>query len=179
MEPTAVRDAHQGVTSAETAQAPVVGDGPRDQVAAGFDVVYEALWAPIARFAHLVAGSRAVGEDLAQEAFLGLYKHFDRVEHPQAYLRRSVVNAATKLRRSTLREAATLTEAREPVQLPPDVDHAWALIAGLPPRQRAVLVLRFYNDLPEAEIAQLLGCRPGTVKSLCARALERLRKDLT
>ncbi len=156
-----------------------MGDDRLDPTGGGFDAVYAALWTPIARFAHLVTGSKSVGEDLAQEAFLGLYKHFDRVEHPQAYLRRSIVNAATKYRRRALREAGTLTEAREPVQLPPEVDHGWALIARLPPRQRAVLVLRFYNDLPEAEIAQLLGCRPGTVKSLCARALDRLRKDLS
>lgn len=144
-----------------------------------FDAVYAALWAPLTRFAHLVVGSRAVGEELAPEAFVGLLRHFDGVENPQAYLRRSIVNRASRHRGRALRERALLAAAREPVQLAPEFDEAWALLTRLPPRQRAVLVLRFYDDLSEAEIARILGCRPGTVKSLSSRGLDRLRKDLS
>lgn len=144
-----------------------------------FDAVYAASWSSIARFAHLVVGSREIGEELAQDAFLGLLRHFDRVDAPVAYLRRSVVNSATSHRGRAARERATAAAAvREHVD-PPELDETRALLARLPPRQRAVLVLRFYEDLPEADIAALLGCRPGTVKSLCSRGLDRVRKDLT
>jgi len=152
---------------------------PGETARGGFDTVFVALWPSIARFAHLVVGSREVGEELTQEAFLGLLRHFDSVDSPAAYLRRSVVNRAGRHRTRVLRERVLLAAAREPVQLPPDLDETWALLARLPARQRAVLVLRFYDDLPEAEIARVLGCRPGTVKSLSSRGLTRLRKDLT
>lgn len=152
---------------------PAAGKMVRD-----FDAVYAASWGSIARFAHLVVGSREVGEELAQDAFLGLLRHFDRVDAPVAYLRRSVVNAATSHRRRAMRERSATAAVREHVD-PPELDETRALLARLPPRQRAVLVLRFYEDLPEADIAAVLGCRPGTVKSLCSRGLGRLRKDLT
>ncbi len=137
------------------------------------------MWPSIARFAHFVVGSREVGEELTQEAFLGLLRHFDEVDSPAAYLRRSVVSCAGRHRTRVMRDRVLLAAAREPVQLPLDLDETWALLARLPPRQRAVLVLRFYDDLPEADIARILGCRPGTVKSLSSRGLTRLRKDLT
>lgn len=146
----------------------------------GFDELYAASWAPLVRLGQLVAGSRAVGEELAQDAFIGLLRHAGRVEQPAAYLRRSVVNAAVRSRRRTQREREHLA-ARPPesTQLPPEVDETWRHLARLPPRQRAVLVLRYYEDLSEADIATVLGCRPGTVKSLAARGLQRLRKDLS
>lgn len=147
--------------------------------AVGFDAVYAALWPSIMRFAQLQAGSLTVGEELAQEAFLGLYRHFDRVDTPQAYLRRSVVNASSRLHGRAARERRLTAQAREEVSLPPEVDGMWELLTRLPPRQRAVLVLRFYEDHTEAEIADLLGCRPGTVKSLAARGLTRLQRELS
>jgi RNA polymerase sigma factor (sigma-70 family) len=65
------------------------------------------------------------------------------------------------------------------VLVAPELDETWLAIGRLPFRQRAVLALRYYADLREREIATLLGCRIGTVKSAHARALERLRKDLS
>ncbi len=59
----------------------------------------------------------------------------------------------------------------------PEVDETWEALRRLPDRQRAAIVLRFYEDLPEAEIARVLGCRPGTVKSLIHRGLARVRKE--
>lgn len=172
----------EGVTTSRAAETAAImralPDEKHDPPGADFDAVYAALWAPITRFAHLVVGSREVGEELTQEAFVGLLRHFDRVENPQAYLRRSIVNRASRHRGRALRERVLLATAREPVQLAPEFDEAWALLTRLPPRQRAVLVLPFYDDLSEAEIARVLGCRPGTVKSLSSRGLDRLRKDL-
>ncbi len=144
-----------------------------------FEDIYAAYWAPLVRLGQVVTGSRAIGEELAQEAFLGLLRQDGQVEHPRAYLRRSVVNAAVRSRQRSRRELDHLV-AHPPAaaQLPPEVDETWRHLARLPPRQRAVLALRYYEDLSEADIATVLGCRPGTVKSLAARGLERLRKDL-
>lgn len=145
----------------------------------GFDDVYGALWPVIVRFAQLQCGSFAVGEELAQDAFIGLYRHFARVDSPQAYLRRSVINADSRRRGRAARERVALSGVRDEVTPPPELDGMWQLLTRLPARQRAVLVLRFYEDRPEAEIAVLLGCRPGTVKSLAARGLARLRRELS
>jgi RNA polymerase sigma factor (sigma-70 family) len=143
-----------------------------------FDRTYRELWPQVARVAHLMAGSHAVGEELAQEAFLGLLRRSEPVDNPAGYLRRSVVNAALTKRRRDLFERRYVATLREQAAMPPEVDETWQALRRLPPRQRAVLVLRFYEDLSEAAIAEVLGCRPGTVKSLTSRALSRLRQDL-
>jgi RNA polymerase sigma factor (sigma-70 family) len=152
--------------------------GPRREVAATFDATYRAHWPALARLGHLLAGSRSLGEEVAQEAFLGLLRHGDRVQDPAAYLRPSVVNLSVNLRRRSRREREQLAACREEVLLPPEVDDTWRVLARLPARQRAVLVLRFYEDLSEADIAEVLGCRPGTVKSLGSHGLRALRKEL-
>lgn len=141
---------------------------------ATFDEFYADHWAPALRTAYVMTGERAVAEDICQDAFVGLARAWDGVEHPAAYLRRSIVNrvinAGTRTRRHDPVLPDLASAAGEPV-----LDEAWALLAGLPARQRAALALRFYDDLPEAEIARLLGCRPGTVKSLIHRGLAALR----
>lgn len=169
-------------TDAAVGQASPDGDCPtRDAgTPTRFDELYAASWAPLVRLGQLVAGSRAVGEELAQEAFIGLLRHAGRVDQPAAYLRRSVVNAAVRSRQRTQREREHhAAQPPVPSQLPPELDETWRHLARLPARQRAVLVLRYYEDLSEADIATVLGCRPGTVKSLAARGLQRLRKDLS
>lgn len=139
--------------------------------------LYRSIWPRIVRFAVLVTGSQADGEDLAQDAFVGLLRA-RAVDNPEAYLRRSVLNAAINRGRRSTRERAYQRSLREEVVLPPEVDELWSLIKNLPARQRAALVLRYELDLSEREIAQLLGCRPGTVKSLTARALTQLREEM-
>jgi len=139
---------------------------------------YRELWPGLVRLARLLTGSHALGEDLAQEAFIGLIRSGD-IAAPEAYLRRSVVNASINLGKRRARERAHLLTLREEVSLPPEVDELWAIVEKLPVRQRAVLVLRYQLDLPEAEIARLLQCRPGTVKSLASRALTHLRQEMT
>ena len=103
-----------GVTAQPVARTAhlTASDQPPDATAEGaavrdFDAVYAASWASIARFAHLVVGSREVGEELAQDAFLGLLRHFYRVDAPVAYLRRSVVNSASSHRGRAARERVT------------------------------------------------------------------------
>lgn len=140
---------------------------------------YTVLWPRLVQLAALMTGSRAAGEDIAQDAYLGLLRCRTHVDNPEAYLRRSVVNAAINHGRKAARERAYVRTLREEIALPPEADELWTLIRQLPARQRIVLVLRFELDLSEREIAALLNCRPGTVKSTTSRALARLREELT
>lgn len=138
---------------------------------------YEEHWPRLVRLARLLTGSHHLGEELAQEAFVGLLRH-GPVAVPGAYLRRSVVNLSLNLGRRAARERVHLARERDVWFLPPESDDLWPLVVALPDRQRAVLVLRYYEDLSERAIAEVLGCRPGTVKSLTSRALARLREEL-
>ena len=156
---------------AATSRSPAHGGPP-------FDATYQSLWPGLVRLGHLLTGSQALGEELAQEAFLGLLRAGDRVQEPGAYLRRSVVNLAMTSRRRAAFERTALSGRREEAAHLPEHDDLWPLLARLAPRQRCVLVLRYYEDLSEAEIARVLGCRPGTVKSLAARGLDRLRQEM-
>ena len=136
-----------------------------------------ALWPGLVRLARLLSGSGQRAEDLAQEAILGMLRNAP-VAEPRAYLRRSIVNLSINDSRRVIRERVYLQTQREQVVAPPEVDDLWPLVLALPPRQRAVLVLRYYEDLTEADIAEVIGCRPGTVKSLASRALTRLRQEV-
>lgn len=99
------------------------------------------------------------------------------VEAPEAYVRRSVVNLAINSGKKAGRERSYIHSGAVLSVEPPEVDDLWPLLGQLPPRQRAVLVLRYYLDLSEADIARVLGCRPGTVKAHASKALTRLRKE--
>jgi RNA polymerase sigma factor (sigma-70 family) len=130
------------------------------------------------RLARLLTGSDAMAEDLVQEAFVRLQASHTAPANRGGYLRTVLVN----LCRDHLRRQARARYRAVPVplvQAPPEVDETWAAVCRLPFRQRAAVVLRYYQDLPEAEIANLLGCRPGTVKSSLSRALAKLRKELS
>jgi RNA polymerase sigma factor (sigma-70 family) len=155
------------------------GGTAESDLASGFvdESFYREVWPRLVRLGRLLTGSQQVGEDLAQEAIIGLLRHPD-VDSPNAYLRRSLVNLSVNHGRRTTRERLHRRTVRMDHVMPPDLDDMWPLIVALPFRQRAVLVLRYYEDLSEAEIARVLGCRPGTVKSLAARALQHLREEL-
>lgn len=155
-----------------TSVQPVDGSGGTD-----VDVLYQHLWPGLVRLGHLLTGSVPAGEDLAQEAFLGLLRH-GPVAAPAAYVRRSMINLAITSGRRAGRERRYLRGLREQVVDPPEVDDLWPLVQRLPAKQRAVVVLRYYLDLSEAEIARTLGCRPGTVKSHASKALARLRREM-
>lgn len=129
------------------------------------------------RLATLMIGSQAMAEEIVQDCFVRLYARFDGLEHPAAYLRQSVVNASRSAgRRITLERDRAHLERPDVAEL--GADEVLDALDGLPERQRAALVLRFYEDLTEQEIAAALGCRPGTVKSLVHRGLARLREVL-
>ena len=137
------------------------------------------------RLAYLLTGDRALAEDLVQEAFLRFVGRLHFMRNPDAfegYLRRTIVNLSKNhfrhkaVERSYLaRHAGQVVEGRPDPDVPTYETIRAALLA-LPVRQRAAIVLRYYEDLPEGQIAEILGCRPATVRSLIARGLETLRQ---
>ena len=153
----------------------------------GYDDFYVALWPRLVRTTYAVSGDLGVAEDAVQTAFAKAYRSWRRVSRldaPEAYVRKMAVNEVlNSRRRAHSRREVTRAEL-------PEVaggssydgalahDEMWAVVSALPPRQRAVLVLRFYEDLSEQQIADVLGCRPGTVKSRLSRALTRLEAEL-
>jgi RNA polymerase sigma-70 factor (sigma-E family) len=147
------------------------------------------------RTAYLVAWDLTEAEDLVQECLLAVARRWPRVrgmERPHAYARRMLINLALDgaTRRSRRRQEldadapsvlAHLTDDAG-IRALRDVDVRSELteaLGRLAPRQRAVLVLRYFEDLPEAEVARLLGCSVGTVKSTASRGLARLQAALT
>lgn len=141
------------------------------------------------RLAYLLTGDRALAEDLVQDAFVRLAGRLVHLRDPgafHAYLRRTVVNLANshfrhrKVERQYLRraEAAFEPHAALPDRPVEEREELWVALQRLSERQRAAIVLRFYEDLSEAQVAEILKCRPGTVKSLVSRGLESLRGEI-
>jgi RNA polymerase sigma-70 factor (sigma-E family) len=131
----------------------------------------------------LTGGDRGHAEDLLQGVLERMYVRWSRIDgSPEAYARRSLAHAAVNRWRSRTRRPEAPWADRDdaaPGDAPATVDLRDALVRellALPPRQRAVLVLRFFDDLPETEVAAALGCSVGTVKSQSSRALTRLRQ---
>ena len=142
-------------------------------------------WGPLIRTAYLLTGDRGTAEDLVQAALEKTHRHWDRIlrtDTPQVYVRRVMINTATSWwRRRRAIEVPLLGSDTVPA---PDayaqVEQRQQLLLALrrlPPRTQAVLVLRYFEDLSEAETARVLGCSPGSVKSQASRGLARLRLD--
>lgn len=149
--------------------------------AEAFDRFFRSTYADAVRLAHLLTGDRWAAEDIAQDTYTRLHGRFATLVNADAYLRASLVNASQSFHRSRGRETARLQRVGVSVTETVDPEAAELLDAvdHLPYRQKAVVVLRYYLDLSEAEIAATIGCRPGTVKSLASRALARLSKEVT
>jgi RNA polymerase sigma-70 factor (sigma-E family) len=138
--------------------------------------------------ARLLTGDDHVAQDVAQEAFIRTAGRFAHLRQPDAfgaYLRRTVVNLChARLRRLRLEREWVRRQPREesvsaPAFDPDDRVTVWHAIEALPWRQRAAVVLRYYEDLPQPEIAQLLRCSVGAVESLLSRAMATLRSAVT
>ncbi|GAA3202805.1 SigE family RNA polymerase sigma factor [Dactylosporangium siamense] len=141
--------------------------------------MYAAHYPTLVRLAYLTTGSLAAAEDVAQEAFIEWFRRGDQVREPLPFLRRAVVSRCTSWVRRRRLERRHATEVTEPVRRPDgDTEAVRAALHKLSHRQRAAVFMRFYLDLPEAQIAAALGCRPGTVKSLLHRALAAIKEDL-
>ena len=148
------------------------------------DDFYAATWPRLVRTAYAVCGDRGVAEDAAQTALAKAYRSRRRIS-------RSMPRRPTSARWRSTRCSTTVAAHRPPGGCPGDLpdavleavdptvhDEIWQAVLTLPPRQRAVLVLRYYEDLSEQQIADVLGCRPGTVKSQASAALATLRSRL-
>jgi RNA polymerase sigma-70 factor (sigma-E family) len=141
---------------------------------ANFADFYAGHYADLVRLAALLSGSSDAAPDLVQDCFVRLHGHWTTVNDPLPYVRRSVVHACASHHRSIARGRRLPTPEPQDSQL--GADELEDALAKLPARQRAAVVLRYYGDLPDADIARALRCRPGTVRSLIHRALADLRK---
>ncbi|MEN9506135.1 MAG: hypothetical protein RI958_2061 [Actinomycetota bacterium] len=149
------------------------GDEANREVEDAFDRHRSAL----VGLATLLSGSRSLGEEIVQDVFAAAIPRWGTIEHPEHYLKRSVVNRVRTLGRREAR-LRSLPRQREAITGEPVLDEAWQLLRRLPIRQRTVLVLRIHLDLPDEEIAELMRCPEATVRSLAFRGLAALRKDL-
>lgn len=147
--------------------------------------LYERHAPAAGRLAFLLTGDRTTAEDLVQDAFVRVVGRFAHLRVPDAfdaYLRRTIVNLHTsqlrrrRVERAYLERRRRASEAGDPT---PDVgerEALWRAVLELPPRQRAAIVLRFYEDLSEQQTAEILRCSTAAAKSLIARAMETLRR---
>lgn len=141
-----------------------------------FEALYRERYEPMVRLAYLMTGDLGASEELVQDAFVSVHRSWARVEHPAGYLRTAVVNTCRSWGRR--RSLERLRQPSPPESSSFASDELWDVLQTLPARQRAAVVLRFYEDLPDDEIAELLGCRVATVRTSVFRALERLRKEI-
>ena len=145
----------------------------------GFEVFYEREYDAMLRLAVGLVDQRARAEELVQDAFERVLVRWDRLVNPGGYLRRVLVNAS----RSELRHRGVVRRwrpERSAVVGPADavIDEALSKSLGrLTPQRRIALVLRFLDDRSEADVAEIMGCRVGTVKSLVSRGLADLREE--
>ena len=168
---------------------PVVLVPPHDVVNRDqFSHVFRTHYPGLCRLAYLIVGDGAVAEDVVQEAFLRTFAGVHRLREPaqlHLYLRRAVINASrSKLRRRGIEHRANVlfqAGARDGRRWDDECDTTVAVVEAvrrLPERQRAAVLLRYYLDLPEVEIAETLGTRVGTVKSQLAKARRNLGRTI-
>lgn len=165
-----------------------VDDGRAQPVDAGsLAELYRTHAAEALRLAYLVTGERTVAEDLVQDAFAKVLGRFHDLRNRDAfwwYLRRTIVNLARSRFRRRRVERAWLAAQRPEAAAPSDPDIAERdrmrrALMTLRPGQRAAIVLRYYEDLTEADTAEVLGIPVGTVKSMVSRGMDRLREELS
>ena len=156
----------------------------------GFEVFARRVLPDMLRYASALTGDPHLGADLVQEVMVraqGRWGRIRRTDHPERYVKKMVTNEHLSFRRrwhtrSVVPVADETLQARTPATADPSIrvadhDGLRQRLADLPRRQRAVLVLRFYEDLDDAEIADLLGMTTGTVRSNASRALAALRRS--
>ena len=154
---------------------------------ADFTAFVRARGTALLRTAYVLTGDQGHAEDLLQAALTKVYLAWGRIHEPQAaeaYARRTIATTAISLwRRPSWRRERTVGEMPEVVTTDPsltvdDLDEIWRAVATLSPRQRAVITLRYFDDLTEPETARLLGLSVGAVKSHGHRAIAALRERL-
>lgn len=152
-----------------------------------FAEIFEAHRDEVVRLAYLLCGDRELARDAAAEAFARTYQQWQRghVDHVPGYVRRVVINYVNSHFRRLERwhraqsrhgPGPSHEEMASPTEQVAHIQQVRSLIRQLPPRQRTAIVLRYWEDLSDAEIADAMGCPVGTVKSLLARGRRRLRE---
>jgi RNA polymerase sigma-70 factor (sigma-E family) len=170
------------ISASSPAAAPVASDDRDERIRA----LFEEHYAGLCRLAYLIVGDAAQAEELVMDAFLRTFAGWRRIrdlDRADSYLRRAVVNLSrsTNRRRHTEERAVVTDQSTIAFSLEADLDDArivWDAVRALPHRQRAAVVLRYYQDLPEVEIADALGCSVGTVKSQLFKARASLSHAL-
>jgi RNA polymerase sigma-70 factor (sigma-E family) len=150
---------------------------------AQFQEFVRARWSRLVRTAYLLTGDAHHAEDLTQTALTKAYRSWRRVsrsDNPEAYVRRMLVTCnSDRFRKRRVAEALTAAPpelaGRDAFSGADDRSTLLGALTGLPPKQRAVIVMRYWEDLSEAEVAEILGCSPGTVKSQASKGLAKLR----
>jgi len=150
----------------------------RDEDREAFDAFVRARLPDLVRFGRSLTGSTEAGQDLVQDALertLLAWNRLDSRDDPEGYVRRIMVNRNISIWRKFGREHATDEVLDRRTEDSHFDDDLWQALRSLPTKQRAVIALRYYEDLSEAEIARTLGCSVGTVKSQASKALAKLR----
>jgi RNA polymerase sigma-70 factor (sigma-E family) len=155
------------------------GDAAIEHGPGGFDDFYRSHYQSLVRLGFLLTLSEEVARDLVHDVFVRVYGRFDGLDDPLPYLRRSVVNASRSWHRRRRLERAQAHATPHVPDAVLEADELFDVLARLPSRQRAAIVLRFYEQMSDAEIAALLHCRPGTVASLVHRGCARLRTAIS
>lgn len=149
----------------------------------GFLVFYTERYQSLVRVSALILRRRDVAEEVVQEVMVQMAKRRDSVDHPVTYARTAVVNRSRTALRRHRREQPTEDDVvdlgYEEDAVPPEFTAMWQAVGHLSARRRAAVVLHFYEDLSDQEIADILDCRPATVRSLMHRALRQLAKELS
>ena len=163
-------------------------EGTRGHGLNRLDQMYAEHAGPAMRLAFLLTGDKHLAEDLVQDAFIRMFSRFRHRREPDsfgAYLNRTIVNLSRDHFRRRARETKHLESERAAVvrdiTAEPNVEERYALLSmlqALPPRQRAAVVLRHYQDLSERQVADALDCSHGAAKALIARGMEALRAEM-
>ena len=157
---------------------------PEETAEVSFRRFVAARWTALQRYAYLLTGDQQTAEDVVQTALEKCWRRWRQIqaESPEAYVRAAVANTAASRRRRRRVAESPLDDVLDPPAAPGDhaETHAlrsglWPALADLPPRRRAIVVLRVWEDRSVAETAQVLGISPGAVKSQLSKAMAQLR----
>lgn len=141
--------------------------------------LFEAEYGHLCRLAYLLTGDASRAEEVVMDAFVRSMARWRDVREPGAYVRRAVVNLSSNRRRRAFFERRhPLDAGAAAIELAEPADDVWAAVRALPPKQRAAVVLRYWDDLGDAQIAAVLGCSVGTVKSQLSKARASLARAL-
>lgn len=159
--------------SSDPDQGDLAGNG------ADLETLFVAERVPMVRLATLMVGSRSIAEEVVQDAFTSVSERWDGLDRPGAYLRTVVVHGCAQvLRRRSVEDRHRPVALENPDEIPERLIELRSALDHLSDRQRIVVVLRYFVDLPDDEIAQALDVKPSTVRSLAHRALAVLRREL-